>query len=237
MKNRTSTRSPVKSWFGTSGADDTESLSAARVAQAENVDTAEWLSGFLAPETADPFNPAWLELVHGAESAPEAGLANLDLTTPGIEDTGHRSVHALEDEEIAAAHELAGAAEQLESDDAPLQASPIPAGALNLKCGHVGYYGILGRRQTGALTRPRFPTVGSASSSSRAGTRTAGSRMVVGTGVLISPRHVLTAAHWIKWAEKDNRNQWVTYETTKAFAWCRARYDDEHAARMRPGRS
>jgi hypothetical protein len=44
--------------------------------------------------------PEGLELVHGAESAPEADLANLGLTTPGIEDTGHRSVHALEDEAV-----------------------------------------------------------------------------------------------------------------------------------------
>ena len=50
--------------------------------------------------------------------------------------------------------------------------------------------------------------------------------MVVGTGVLVSPRHVLTAAHWIKWAEKDDRGQWVTYETT-GIRVVPGRYDDD----------
>jgi V8-like Glu-specific endopeptidase len=214
---------PGESWFGTSGSDDTESPSAAGVAPAENVD-AEWLSEFLAPEAAEAFNPAWLELIEGAESAPEADLANLGLTTPGTEDTGHRSVHALEDEEIAAAHELAGAAEQLEGDDAPLQASPLPAGALNLKCGHVGYYGILGRRQkvpdpTAIPYRWVCQLIITRRDSNGKTT------MVVGTGVLVSPRHVLTAAHWIKWAGKDDRGLWVTYETT-GIRVVPGRYDD-----------
>ncbi len=51
-----------KSWFGTSGTDDTDSLSAG-AAQAKDVDTPEWLSRFLLTETAEPFNSAWLESV------------------------------------------------------------------------------------------------------------------------------------------------------------------------------
>jgi V8-like Glu-specific endopeptidase len=35
------------------------------------------------------------------------------------------------------------------------------------------------------------------------------------TGVLVSPRHVLTAAHAIKEDKRDDRNQWVTYEATQ----------------------
>ena len=35
------------------------------------------------------------------------------------------------------------------------------------------------------------------------------------TGVLVSPRHVLTAAHAIKEDKKDDRNQWVSYEATQ----------------------
>jgi V8-like Glu-specific endopeptidase len=35
------------------------------------------------------------------------------------------------------------------------------------------------------------------------------------TGVLVSPRHVLTAAHAIKEEKQDDRNQWVSYEATQ----------------------
>jgi V8-like Glu-specific endopeptidase len=257
---------PDESWFGASGTDDTDSLSAAGVAQAKD-DTPEWLSRFLLTETAEPFNSAWREsvqgaesdseadlangdmttpriedvptetaepfnsawreLVQGAESDSEADLASVDLTTPGIEDTSHWPVHALEDEEIFATHDVAGAAEALESDDAFVQATPIPAaaGPLNLKCGHVGYYGILGRRQ-----KVPDPTaipyrwvcqliIWRRDSNGK-------TKMVGGTGVLVSPRHVLTAAHWIKWAEKDNRNLWVTYETT-GIRVVPGRYDND----------
>jgi V8-like Glu-specific endopeptidase len=244
---------PGESWFGTSGTDDTDSLSTARVAQAKDVDTPEWLSRFLLTETAEPFNSAslesaqgaesgseadlangdmttsriedlltetaepfssaWLELVQGAESDSEADLANVDMTTPRIEDPSHRPIHELEDGEIVAAHDVAGAAEALESDDAFVQATAIQAGALNLKCGHVGYYGILGRRQkvpdpTAIPYRWVCQLIITRRDSNGKTT------MAVGTGVLVSPKHVLTAAHWIKWAEKDNRNLWVTYETT-----------------------
>jgi V8-like Glu-specific endopeptidase len=211
---------PGESWFDTSGTNDTESLSAAGVAGAKNVDTAELLSRYLATETADPFNSAWLELVQGAEQGAESDSG----ATPRIEDTSHRSVHDLEDGEIGAAHDLAGATEALESDDA-LQAAPLPAGALNLKCGHVGYYGILGRRQKvpdpTAMPYRWVCQLIITRRDSRGNTTIA-----VGTGVLVSPRHVLTAAHWIKWAEKDNRNLWVSYETTSVRVMP-GRYDED----------
>jgi hypothetical protein len=38
--------------------------------------------------------------------------------------------------------------------------------------------------------------------------------VVGGTGLLISPRHVLTAAHLVKFAQKDDRGLWVHYEVT-----------------------
>ena len=105
--------------------------------------------------------------------------------------------------------------ESLERDSNTVQATPIQSqpGALNLKCGHVGYYGILGRRQktTDPIAIPyRWVCQLLVTRRDSNGKTT----MAVGTGVLISPRHVLTAAHWIKWAEKDDRGQWVTFDTT-----------------------
>jgi V8-like Glu-specific endopeptidase len=253
---------PGESWFGTSGTDDTDSLSAAGVAQAKDVDTPEWLSRFLLTETAEPFNSAslesaqgaesdseadlanvdtttsriedlltetaepfnsaWLELVQGAESDSEADLANVDMTTPQIEDTSHRPIHELEDGEIGAAYDVASV-EELE--DNALKATPIQAGALNLKCGHVGYYGILGRRQkvpdsTAIPYRWVCQLIITRRDSNGKTT------MAVGTGVLVSPKHVLTAAHWIKWAERDNRNLWVSYETT-SIRVVPGRYDED----------
>jgi V8-like Glu-specific endopeptidase len=253
---------PGESRFGTSGADDTDSLSTAGVAQAKDVDTPEWLSRFLLSETAEPFNSpslesaqgaesgseadlangdmttsriedlltetaepfssAWLELVQGAESDSEADLANVDMTTPRIEDPSHRPIHDLEDGEIVAAHDVAGV---VELEDTALKATPIPAGALNLKCGHVGYYGILGRRQkvpdsTAIPYRWVCQLIVTRRDSNGKTT------MAVGTGVLVSPKHVLTAAHWIKWAERDNRNLWVSYETT-GIRVVPGRYDED----------
>lgn len=103
--------------------------------------------------------------------------------------------------------------ESLERDGDAVQATPIPPGTLNLKCGHVGYYGILGRRQpTPDPTSIPYRWVCQLLVTRR--DSNGKTTMAVGTGVLISPRHVLTAAHWIKWAEKDNRGQWVSFETT-----------------------
>jgi V8-like Glu-specific endopeptidase len=103
--------------------------------------------------------------------------------------------------------------ESLERDGDVVRGTAIPPGALNLRCGHVGYYGILGRRQkTPDPTAIPYRWVCQllvTRRDSNGKTTTA-----VGTGVLISPRHVLTAAHWIKWAEKDDRGQWVTFDTT-----------------------
>ncbi len=210
-----------KSWFGTSGTDDTDSLSAG-AAQAKDVDTPEWLSRFLLTETAEPFNSAWLESVQGAESDSEADLAHMDMATSRIEDTSHRPIHELEDGEIVAARDIAGV-EEVEDD--ALKATPIPAGPLNLKCGHVGYYGILGRRQkvpdsTAIPYRWVCQLIITRRDSNGKTT------MAVGSGVLVSPKHVLTAAHWIKWAERDNRNLWVSYETT-SIRVVPGRYDED----------
>lgn len=84
----------------------------------------------------------------------------------------------------------------------------------NVRCGHVGYYGHLGRKQevydpTAVPYRWICQLLITYTDSNRNTT------MATGTGVLISPKHVLTAAHWIKRATKDDRGQWVTDEATK----------------------
>ncbi|MEO5742224.1 MAG: metallophosphoesterase family protein, partial [Vicinamibacterales bacterium] len=161
----------------------------------EDSGTPEWPSNPMLHDSAEALYAEWADLVRGVDIEPGDDAAVATVT------------ESLE----------AGA------DFVPATPSEIPSGALNLKCGHVGYYGILGRRQkVSDPTAIPFRWICQLIITRR--DSNGKTTMVVGSGVLISPRHVLTAAHWIKWAEKEReRGQWITYETT--------------AVRVVPGRS
>jgi V8-like Glu-specific endopeptidase len=96
-----------------------------------------------------------------------------------------------------------------------LEASPggTSSGRLVLNCAHVAYYGVLGRRRQvpAALARPYRWICHLHVTRRDSNGRTT---VLGGTGVLVSPRHVLTAAHLVKFAQKDDRGLWVTYEPT-----------------------